>query len=73
MIFGVIYGEFCFLTRGCEGFTTMWGLQTIAKLVYNSNNYGNYDTCNIFFHYRIHGVYKPTFTSRAGGPHIVLI
>ena len=37
----------------------------IAKLVYKSNNYGLWYANN----YSIHGVYKPTFTSLAGGPH----
>ena len=46
---------------------TKWGPQTIAKLVYNSNNYMVYGTYN----YSIHGVYKPT--NITGGPHLVYI
>ena len=41
------------------------GAPKIAKLVYNSNNYGLWYANN----YSIHGVYKPT--NITGGPHIV--
>ena len=43
----------------------MWGPRWIAKLVYNSNNYGLWYANN----YSIHGVYKPT--NITGGLHIV--
>ena len=35
----------------------MWGTQTIAQLVYNSNNYGFYGTYNEL----VTGAYKPTY------------
>ena len=46
-------------------FPTMWGPQTIAKLVQITPITMVYCTCN----YSIHGVYKPT--NITGGPHIV--
>ena len=43
---------------------TKWGPRTIAKLVYNSNNYGLWYANN----YSFHGVHKPTYN--VWGPHI---
>ena len=42
---------------------TMWGPRSIAKLVYNSNNYGLLITI-------VTGAYKPTYD---WGPHIIEI
>ena len=45
----------------------MWGPRSIAKLVYNSNNYGIWYANN----YSYWGESKPTYIT--GGPHIVVI
>ena len=53
---GVGYIQLCIPSLQCEA-------PKIAKLVYNSNNYGNYGTYNILKLYILTGAYKPTYYS----------
>ena len=65
-------------------FHTMWGPQTIAKLVYNSNNYSLLYLLELYTNYSyytpitqllitiVNGVYKPTNIS-GGAPHCMTL